>query len=388
MDIGIVIDCLALERGGANASLHHVASGLSAAGHTVTVITFDADANDVPASAPYDVRVVDFDRPYPIERLDLMIPRVLKQQEDDFDVFHLFGPRYVPGGGRYRKNNQTPVVARLNSLSLFCFNISEMDGECHRTCNMWKRFAHYGGSTVKSAALLPLMKYADCRLAQFRHVDHLCAISPAVKQMYREVGVTDPPATVTPNIFDSEFEQSSETTDFGPESLHVLFTGRLIPGKGLDVLLDAATRVSESVQFHIVGDGSEFDNVSDRADDLTNVTCHGYVDHRELPAYYAGADIFIHPAVFPEPFGRTVLEALSAGLPVIVSDIGAPPWIAGDAGLSVTPGNAEDLTSAIETLLNDPEKREQMQSAAADEVDRFRTGQVIPSYVSVYESVV
>lgn len=71
---------------------------------------------------------------------------------------------------------------------------------------------------------------------------------------------------------------------------------------------------------------------------------------------YASADVLIHPTVKPEAFGRVIVEAQLAGIPVIASDEGGPREliIDGRSGLLVPPGDAGQLAKAITRVLSDP----------------------------------
>jgi len=386
MRIGFLKHRLDLSRGGANASLHLVATELVRRGYDVSVITLFPKDNDVPEDPAYDLVEVSRDVPALNERLDFHVEAILAEHESVMDVYHVFGPRYTPGGGRYRRSGTTPVVARLNSYGVFCFNMSEMDGQCHRTCGVRKRFRHYDGSLAKSAVLLPLMAYADRRLAQFEHVDHMCAQSPAVERIYREAGVTAPSSTLLPNMYNPEFLiQDVDPVEFDTNGVDVVFAGRIVRSKGLDILLDAATATDADVHFHILGDGPQFDHVSSRAASLDNVTCHGYVDHDLLHRYYAGADVFLLPSEMPDPCPRSVLEALSAGLPCIVSDIGGPPWMVGDAGLTFPVGSSDDLRETVERLVADPDLRARLAVATESELARFEPERILDTYEEVYE---
>jgi glycosyltransferase involved in cell wall biosynthesis len=82
----------------------------------------------------------------------------------------------------------------------------------------------------------------------------------------------------------------------------------------------------------------------------------GHVDDAELPALYAGAVALAFPSRY-EGFGLPPLEAMACGCPVIVSDAGALPEIAGPAALTVPRGDPAALARALETLFTDPGAR-------------------------------
>jgi glycosyltransferase involved in cell wall biosynthesis len=80
----------------------------------------------------------------------------------------------------------------------------------------------------------------------------------------------------------------------------------------------------------------------------------GFVrDRRALAELYASADVFCLPAVF-EPYGLVLQEAMAHGVPCVVTQVGALPEIVGDGGLTVRPGDRDQLVTALDALLRDP----------------------------------
>jgi glycosyltransferase involved in cell wall biosynthesis len=103
----------------------------------------------------------------------------------------------------------------------------------------------------------------------------------------------------------------------------------------------------------------------------SQVTFHGWVDHEKLPAYYREADIFVHPGRWPEPFNRTVLEAIQCDCPLVVSDVGAPPWVVDDCGLVFDRGDVDHLSRQLRTLLTDETALEALRQNCRDRLETF-----------------
>ncbi len=171
----------------------------------------------------------------------------------------------------------------------------------------------------------------------------------------------------------------------------ILFVGRVCPEKGVHVLVEAIPRVAQQrddVVLLVVGgfsqqppsplwtqhrDGQfaeiealkpDYKNHLERlADGLGDrVRFFGKVPYEDLPAYYGLADIFVHPAVWQEPFGMTLTEAMGCGLPVVSTRSGGIPEIVvdGETGLLVRAGDPEALADAILDLAGDPVRRREM----------------------------
>ena len=79
----------------------------------------------------------------------------------------------------------------------------------------------------------------------------------------------------------------------------------------------------------------------------------GRVSEDELRALYAGASVFAYPSLY-EGFGLPVLEAMSAGAPVVTSNVSSLPEVAGDAALLVDPTDVDAIGAALTRLLSDP----------------------------------
>ena len=83
-----------------------------------------------------------------------------------------------------------------------------------------------------------------------------------------------------------------------------------------------------------------------------------FLGHRaDVPKLMKAVDVMVHPSIDPEPFGRTLVEAMLAGVPVIATNAGAAPDIleGGRAGTLVPPNDAPALGRAIAAVLAKPE---------------------------------
>lgn len=150
----------------------------------------------------------------------------------------------------------------------------------------------------------------------------------------------------------------------------VLFVGRLVKYKGVDVLLDAARGVDATVL--IAGEGPERTALQRRALELgiaNRVKFLGTVPEDELYALYRACDVFVLPSVTrQEAFGVVQLEAMAAGKPVVSTDLGTGvAWVNqdGETGLVVPPMDAAALQDALRRLLSDPALRQRLGEGAA-----------------------
>jgi glycosyltransferase involved in cell wall biosynthesis len=96
----------------------------------------------------------------------------------------------------------------------------------------------------------------------------------------------------------------------------------------------------------------------------------GPVGEADLPALYAGAELFVFPSLF-EGFGFPVLEAMACGTPVICSNVSSLPEAAGTAALQVDPRNTDALSAAIDRVLGDAALRRSLRQQGLAQAGRF-----------------
>lgn len=165
-----------------------------------------------------------------------------------------------------------------------------------------------------------------------------------------------------------------------PERLTILFVGRLVPGKGLDVLAPAFEALARGVDASlvIVGDGPERATLAgwiERGALGERVHLVGWQDDPER--YFEAGDVLAHPSR-SEAFANVLLEAMTAGLAIVTAPVGlAPDHLRdGESALFVPIGDARALARALERLAGDEGLRVRLGEAArriADEsfdVDR------------------
>jgi glycosyltransferase involved in cell wall biosynthesis len=140
----------------------------------------------------------------------------------------------------------------------------------------------------------------------------------------------------------------------------VLFLGRLVPIKGVRVLLDAMSLLDHPARLVVAGDGPERASLeaAARARRL-DAEFIGFVDAERRAALLAGAGVVVVPSI-DLPGGRTegtpvvALEALAAGAPLVASDVGGLAETVGGAAVLVPPGDPGALAGALARVLSRP----------------------------------
>ncbi|MCC5790907.1 MAG: glycosyltransferase family 4 protein [Opitutales bacterium] len=145
------------------------------------------------------------------------------------------------------------------------------------------------------------------------------------------------------------------------ESQVVLTSGRFIPWKRIDLIIDALAELKQTLPifFICLGDGPEREKLHTRIKTKLG-GCYlvpGFINQSELGRYYACADLFVLASDrYHETWGLVVNEAMAFGLPVVVSDgVGCREDLVekGEAGLVFEAGNCDSLKECMQTILTD-----------------------------------
>lgn len=111
------------------------------------------------------------------------------------------------------------------------------------------------------------------------------------------------------------------------DKFHVLYCGRLNESKGLQLLLEIAGGRNKDFILHIAGKGELLEKVLKHVEESENTIYHGFLPTTDLYSVVADVDLVVVPSLWPEPFGRIIVESQLIGVPVIASRKGGIPEI-------------------------------------------------------------
>ncbi|HIG66145.1 MAG TPA: glycosyltransferase family 1 protein [Methyloprofundus sp.] len=157
-------------------------------------------------------------------------------------------------------------------------------------------------------------------------------------------------------------EQTSATLNqFGLEhKKYFLYVGTIEPRKNLEILLDAYCKLPIQIQTQyklvLVGAfGWKYESFLEKAKKSLNrqrLILPGYMPNHQLQQLMASAHCFLYPSLY-EGFGIPPLEAMASGVPVITSDCTSLPEVVGNAGILLSPDDAQQWSEAIMGLIED-----------------------------------
>ncbi|MCC6793215.1 MAG: glycosyltransferase [Thermomicrobiales bacterium] len=211
--------------------------------------------------------------------------------------------------------------------------------------------------------------------------------------------------TIPPGVDTALFRQMDRTharavLDLPQDRSIVLFVGRIDPIKGIDVLLQSARTITESmttpplilfVGGSLDGDGhpvGPLAEVQAQAEALGVADICRFMGSRpqdQLPLFYSAADITAVPSRY-ESFGLAAVESMACGTPVVASRVGGLTFTIEDeeTGLLVPHGESAELAQAITRLLDDDSLRLSIGSASRHAAERFSWEHVASSVLNLY----
>jgi glycosyltransferase involved in cell wall biosynthesis len=248
------------------------------------------------------------------------------------------------------------------------------DDDPHRA--YWRLRAN---KTLTEQVKRPLRAFALSQLRRekyppaLRFVNALCC-SRHVRDQLASAGMIPPNSDVLhigidPLPFQNRTAMASRSED---APLRLLYFGRLIEDKGVHTAIQALGILNQRglaahVELTILGNGhpdyeARLHSVVSDFGLGDQVRFAGKIRRDEIPAVLCRYDVFLFTSIWPEPFGRTIVEAMLAGLIVIGSDVGGSREILAhyDADLLYPAGDAYSLASRIALLLDGSKDKQQL----------------------------
>ncbi|GGL22026.1 hypothetical protein GCM10009037_01750 [Halarchaeum grantii] len=326
-------------RGGGEVSVQLLAEHLAAHDDVTSLRVFAFDGADETTRQDGVVvhRVADVLNRVP-EVANMQAVLALREYAEEVaacDVLHAYNMALNPVAGYLSERHGVPGVATLNSYDVLpkaAFGVQPKPS----------RHAY---------EVLAMPTTGRVLRSYMRRLDRFVTLSEASAAVYRRNGFGDASFSVVPNMLDPSFDPPERRPD--GNGYELLYVGSLIPEKGVESLVRAVSDLPGDTSLTVVGDGPEDDSLRQLVASLgitDRVTFTGRVPYDRVRDRYATADVFVHPGVWPEPFGRTILEAMETGLPVLVSDIGGPAEVIDDRLCRFAPGTPSAIVEAVGRL--------------------------------------
>jgi glycosyltransferase involved in cell wall biosynthesis len=174
------------------------------------------------------------------------------------------------------------------------------------------------------------------------------------------------------------------------QTIDIMYTGQLIPPKGVHVLIDAFKQLKvNNIRLHITGKGFYEPELKRLAESDPRIIFHGFVTRERLYELYRLSDVAIFPSLFYENAPAVILESFQAGTPVVGSRIGGIPEIieGGYNGRLFTAGDSGELKEVLESLINSPAELERLSQGALESVKKYDINRHVEKLVELYTEV-
>ena len=228
----------------------------------------------------------------------------------------------------------------------------------------------------------------------YRHAAHAIAGNQDAARVLRVKGFGHPIAVIPQFGVDPErFVPAKIQEEGGPFTIG--FIGRMVPEKGVDLLLAAAAGLPGDWRLVYIGEGPARAGLENKVREQgldDRVEFHPRVPSVEMPAYLHRLHALALPSLtqpnWKEQFGRVLIEAMASGVPVLGSDSGEIPHVIGDAGLVFPEGDVDALRTALTRLRDDAALREQLSDKGRARVlAQFTQAQIAARTYQVYREM-
>jgi glycosyltransferase involved in cell wall biosynthesis len=237
-------------------------------------------------------------------------------------------------------------------------------------------------------------------LGVYNHVDAATTPSHAAAEILRQQDIEFPVYPISNGVdtkrftFDLKVDRNGIRQKYGlaPDKTIFLYVGRLDGEKRVDILLEAAAKLSHDFQIVIVGNGLQAQALQNQARNLgleEHVIFPGYVPAEDLPALYLSTDIFVMPSP-AELQSIATLEAISCGKPVLLANARALPELVthGVNGYLFKANNADDAAYWMNKLLENPEQWTKMGQASIQKSRSHSLNNTIEAYEDFYRMAI
>jgi phosphatidylinositol alpha 1,6-mannosyltransferase len=239
-----------------------------------------------------------------------------------------------------------------------------------------------------------LRPLAEAHLRRFyRRADHVLAPTPALVAELKALRGDDRASLWSRGIDRERFSPERRdmewrrTHGFADDDLVVLFFGRLVREKGIDIFVAVLRELQARVPAKalVIGAGP----AADLFDALPGARLAGHLEGAELARAVACADVMLTPST-TETFGQVVLEAMASGVPVVGADAPSARALLSDGrtGLLCPPRDVAAYVAAIERLAASPQRRAAMGAAAREASAAYSWDAASESVARVYRSLV
>jgi glycosyltransferase involved in cell wall biosynthesis len=323
----------------------------------------------------------------------LEVSKKITEFQPDIIHVHNFFPMISPAIFSVAKHHRIPVVMTLHNFRLICPNaLLYRDGQVCESCIdkviPWEGIRHacYRNSALQTASLGIMTAFHKLAGTWQNDVDCYITLNSFARGRILNSSLKLKPqqVVVKPNfVFEPEspYDDAVEKEDF------FLFVGRLSQEKGVQVMLDSF--IQNGKPLKIIGKGPLQTIVEESVSNYANVNYLGFLGRDDILKYLVKARALVLPSTCYENFPMTILEAFSAGTPVITSRNGGLPDIVTEDfnGLLATPGCADSLSGQVEKMASTTDYMQFCRNARDTYLEKYTPQKNYEMLMTIYSNV-
>lgn len=296
----------------------------------------------------------------------LFMPRIIKKLKADLYFSPNYLIPYMAFSGPFKSNTQ--CVTTIHDIIPLMVTDYAPDS---KTSRMLKIYKYCIGLTVKLSKHILVDSDSTKR-------DIINQVSPTDTDIEKihTVYIGVPERTAKPIMHKAVINDLTDTQ----RVRQLLYVGRLDPYKNVPLLIQAANEAKKQLPFPIkvVIAGPEDERYPQAKEQAAQshfirTEFTGFISDEALCQLYADCDVLVHPSIY-EGFGLPVVEAMRVGLPVICTDGGSLPEVAGEACRVVPTSSLDALVEAIIETLSCPEACTEMSKRGIEQAMKFDWG--------------
>ncbi len=325
-----------------------------------------------------------------------LVKCLLKKYKPDLVHFHGVLPLLTMSAFHACKRRGVPVVQTLHNYRWIC-----VEGGLFRDNWYCEKCVHSTGwqgayySCSRNSRLISIILYFNNLFYRktklmFSFVDKFIAVSEFVKEKYLQAGFPEEKIVVKYNGLDGT---RADKVNIDPACKKgVTFVGRLSVSKGTHILKKIIMEM-KGTTFNIVGDGPELDGIVRFCEDekIANVRLWGKLDAPKVHDIISKSACVLMPSIFAEAFPMVSVEAMMHETPIVASEIGGLVGIIqkSGCGIIVNPKDISAFVSAINQIINSPEKIRKMGASGRAYAEKHLTSDhSIHQLLDIYRNVI
>lgn len=319
------------------------------------------------------------------------------------DIIHVQGKYFLPAAILTKFLTGKKVVFTARDYIILCpLGMCLLHG--NQPCNfttfiksdLGQYMKHYMPNSPKFRivlqAIFSIRAKLKSQLLKFslNFVNKRITLSKTAKELYEKSGVRD--MHIIANSYD--FKGNSMRFRTVPKTPIIIYAGRLTHGKGIKILFEAMPRVLKnypSAILKVVGEGflkNDLVKFAEVHKFENNTRILGHINHNQLLLEVSKSTCLVMPSIWPEPFGRVVLESLAQAIPAVVSRRAGISDQLSNRWVTVVEPNALVLAEGIISVIKNNSNLRKNIVKDKNKLQKTWSSDVINSYAKIYNNLI